>query len=42
MKIAIVGGTGSEGSALAVRWARSGVEVVIGSREESKARKVAD
>lgn len=42
MKIAVVGGTGKEGSALAFRWARAGVEVVIGSREEQKAQRVAD
>lgn len=41
MKITIVGGTGKEGSGLAVRWAGAGMEVVIGSREESKAIRVA-
>ena len=30
--IAMLGGTGSEGSGLAFRWAWSGHEVVIGSR----------
>lgn len=42
MKIAIVGGTGKEGSGLAVRWAKAGVSVVIGSREESKAKQVSE
>lgn len=35
--IAIVGGTGAEGMGLALRWARAGVEVVIGSREAARA-----
>ena len=38
MRIAIVGGTGKLGSGLAVRWARSGNEVVLGSRQAEKAR----
>lgn len=33
MKIAIIGGTGKEGSGLALRWARVGHEVVVGSRD---------
>ncbi len=37
MKIAIVGGTGKEGSGLALRWARAGEEVVIGSRDAERA-----
>lgn len=36
-QIAIIGGTGSLGSGLALNWARAGYEVIIGSREESKA-----
>lgn len=36
--IAIVGGTGPEGSGLALRWARSGEQVVIGSRDASRAQ----
>ena len=32
MKIAIIGGTGDLGSGLAMRWARAGHEVIIGSR----------
>ena len=39
MKIlAILGGTGKEGAGLAMRWALTGYQVVIGSREESKAK----
>ncbi len=37
MRIAIVGGTGKEGRGLAVRLARAGHEVVIGSRDASRA-----
>lgn len=39
--IAIVGGTGAEGLGLALRWARAGESVVIGSREAQKAREAA-
>jgi NADPH-dependent F420 reductase len=35
--IAVIGGTGAEGSGLAVRWAASGYPVVIGSRSAEKA-----
>lgn len=38
MRIAILGGTGSFGRALAVRLADAGDEVVIGSRDEARAR----
>jgi NADPH-dependent F420 reductase len=38
MRIGIVGGTGSEGRGLAVRWARAGHHVAIGSRDAEKAR----
>lgn len=38
MRIAIVGGTGKEGGGLAIRWARAGHTIVIGSREADKAR----
>lgn len=37
MKIAILGGTGEEGSGLGYRWAYAGHEVVIGSRKAEKA-----
>jgi hypothetical protein len=36
MKIGIVGGTGREGRGLAVRWAKAGHEVFIGSRQAEK------
>ena len=39
--IAIVGGTGPEGSGLALRWARAGEQVVIGSRDGERARTTA-
>ncbi|MCU1277978.1 MAG: npdG, partial [bacterium] len=38
MRIAIIGGTGKEGGGLAIRWARAGHAVVIGSRDADKAR----
>jgi len=41
MKIAILGGTGKEGQGLALRWAQGGTEVLIGSRERSKAERIA-
>ena len=37
MKIAIVGGTGAEGSGLALRFARAGETVIIGSRDAARA-----
>src|SRR5215472_15835449 len=40
-KIAIIGGTGDLGFGLALRWARAGVEIVIGSRDEQRARDAA-
>jgi NADPH-dependent F420 reductase len=39
--IAIVGGTGPEGSGLALRWARAGESVVIGSRDGARAQATA-
>jgi 8-hydroxy-5-deazaflavin:NADPH oxidoreductase len=39
--IAIVGGTGPEGSGLALRWARAGESVVLGSRDGERARAAA-
>jgi 8-hydroxy-5-deazaflavin:NADPH oxidoreductase len=38
--IAIIGGTGAEGRGLAIRWARFGHTVIIGSRDEAKAKSV--
>src|SRR5580700_3106114 len=40
-KVGILGGTGPEGSGLAYRWARSGEEIVIGSRDAERAVKTA-
>jgi NADPH-dependent F420 reductase len=40
--IAVVGGTGAEGSGLALRWASVGHQVVIGSRDAAKAQATAD
>lgn len=40
-KIAVIGGTGKEGAALALRWAMAGQEVLIGSRTLTKAQSVA-
>jgi 8-hydroxy-5-deazaflavin:NADPH oxidoreductase len=40
--IAIVGGTGPEGSGLALRWARSGETIVIGSRDAARAAACAE
>jgi len=40
-KIAIIGGTGDLGFGLALRWVRAGVQVIIGSRDESKAKEAA-
>ena len=41
MRVAVVGGTGSFGKALAARLAAAGVEVVIGSRDAERARGIA-
>ena len=38
--IAILGGTGSEGSGLALRWADAGYRVILGSRNAEKAAQV--
>lgn len=40
--IAIIGGTGNQGPGLALRWAKSGYKVIIGSRQAEKAASVAD
>ncbi|TFG71469.1 MAG: NADPH-dependent F420 reductase [Anaerolineales bacterium] len=39
--IAILGGTGNEGPALALRWAKAGHRIIIGSRSQDKAQTVA-
>ena len=38
MNIAILGGTGKEGAGLAARWAQAGHSIIIGSRDEERAR----
>lgn len=40
--IGILGGTGKEGPGLAIRWAVSGYQIIIGSRQEEKAKATAD
>lgn len=37
IKIAVLGGTGQEGSGLALRWAKAGYRVFIGSRDAARA-----
>jgi len=37
MTIAVLGGTGAEGSGLAIRWANAGHAVILGSRDAEKA-----
>ena len=37
-RIAIIGGTGDQGKGLALRWARAGFEIVIGSRDRERAK----
>ncbi len=39
--IAIIGGTGKEGSAIAMRFAKAGVRTIIGSRDAGKAQNMA-
>jgi len=39
--IAIIGGTGPEGSGLALRWAQAGERIIIGSRDAQRASDVA-
>jgi len=41
-KIAIIGGTGKEGKGLAYRWVKAGYDVIIGSRNLSKAKQAAE
>jgi len=40
--IAILGGTGKEGTGLAIRWATAGYKILIGSRQIDKAKLTAD
>jgi NADPH-dependent F420 reductase len=39
--IAIIGGTGPQGAGLALRWARAGEKVIIGSRDAARAQQTA-
>jgi NADPH-dependent F420 reductase len=39
--IAVIGGTGAQGSGLALRWAAAGHRVILGSRDAEKARQAA-
>ena len=41
-KLAVIGGTGKEGNALAFRFAQAGVRVLIGSRDAAKAQSAAN
>src|SRR5260221_12656820 len=40
--IAIIGGTGPAGTGLALRWARAGEAVIIGSRDAARAQQSAE
>jgi 8-hydroxy-5-deazaflavin:NADPH oxidoreductase len=40
--IAVLGGTGAEGFGLALRWARAGENVIIGSRDAKRAQEAAE
>jgi NADPH-dependent F420 reductase len=40
--IAVIGGTGAEGSGLALRWANAGHRVIIGSRDATRAQAAAE
>lgn len=39
--IAVIGGTGAEGSGLAMRWAQAGYRVLVGSRDAARAAEMA-
>lgn len=41
MKIGIIGGTGREGTGIAVRWAKAGHTITIGSRDAARAKEKA-
>jgi NADPH-dependent F420 reductase len=42
LKIGLIGGTGEEGRGLALRWAKAGAQVTIGSRTIERAKAAAD
>jgi 8-hydroxy-5-deazaflavin:NADPH oxidoreductase len=39
--VSILGGTGEQGPGMALRWAKAGVEVIIGSRQQTRAEAIA-
>ena len=41
-RVAVIGGTGDEGHGLALRWAKAGFDVIIGSRDAAKAERTAE
>jgi hypothetical protein len=41
-KIAIIGGTGDQGRGLALRWARAGCSIIVGSRDAARAAAAAE
>ena len=41
MIISILGGTGEQGPGMALRWAKTGAQVIIGSRQRERAERVA-
>ena len=42
MKLSIIGGTGPQGKGLALRFAKAGFEVALGSRDETRAIEIAE
>jgi NADPH-dependent F420 reductase len=40
-RISIIGGTGDQGKGLALRWAKAGYEIIIGSRDPARAQAAA-
>lgn len=42
LTVGVFGGTGPQGKGLAVRWARAGIKVIIGSRSAERAETTAD
>ena len=40
--IAVLGGTGPQGSGLALRWTRAGEQIIIGSRDAARAQQAAE
>src|SRR5580692_4203701 len=41
MRIAVLGGTGKEGRGLALRWAKAGHDLILGSRDADRAKEKA-